>query len=227
MNHQSLAEGDLIAYLAGEPAAHVEAVLLEASDRQRELAELVRLDQWLSTTVGATDQLDPQDLVDVVAGQATPNQRLQVAAFLRNSEPGRQAMAALEAERSAFETVTRAWRLRLPQFLAAPLQAAFALRSLETTTAQQTFYVAEIKAQVTVRVAPMGDELWQIEGYVTQEFVAVANAPVILSTGDVTQTDEAGFFTITHLSNGSYTCQVYLTQGTILLEQILIQDPDE
>ncbi|MCX7682976.1 MAG: hypothetical protein N2508_13595, partial [Anaerolineae bacterium] len=98
MTTSQIREGELLAYLSGERLPHVEIALRESPELRAELERLRQVDEWLRRLFAGTRPLDPQDVVDVAAGLATPEQRLLVAAWARRDPAVRQELAELEAE---------------------------------------------------------------------------------------------------------------------------------
>lgn len=139
-------------------------------------------------------------------------------------------MQALEEEMAILTKPRRSW-LRLPQWIATPLSVAAGLRSTSGQRIQQSFQVANIQAQVTLRVAPSERENWRIEGYVTQNFQPVANAKVTFiserSHPRPRYTDEMGFFVFGRLSEGTCQLRIYLEQGVVVIQDIRLIDEDE
>ncbi len=229
MNQPTIQEGELLAYLDGEPLPHVEAALRESAALREELERLRRLDRWLRDALAGKTLPDPQDLVDVAAGQATPAQRLLVAAWTRRDAAARRELAALQAEAQRLAAASRPRRARLPRFIALPLAAALGVRELDhETPGEQTFYAAELQAQVTLRVAPLPRERWRIEGYVTQQHAPAPGLKVRLTSSAAhprpRTTDAAGFFAFGNLAPGVYTLNVYFAQGHLIVPDILLND---
>ncbi len=171
---------------------------------------------------------DPQDLVDVVAGQATPAQQLLVAAYTRNSVRGREELAALEAEwAKSMPTPHKHRKLwALPEFIARPLRLAGVRGNDREEGGLQTYYAADVQAQIAVQIPPPQNDLWQIQGYVTHEDLPLAATAVSLYpiAEMTTETDEMGFFAFENLSNGRYDLRLHLPDGIILIPDIALVD---
>jgi len=226
MNDQLIIEGDLFAYLDGQELPHVEQVLQRSPELQAELAAFQRADGWLGRLFAGF--VDSQDLVDVVAGQSTPAQQLLVAAYVRRNPEAQAELAALEAEKAAFEQEQRPLpdKWSLPIFTAIR-SLAFALRG-QPTDEEPSFYVTELNAEVTLYSGlPMGEE-WEIEGYVTQNQLPAAKVEVILEAEEASaasgMTDEGGFFTFEDLVAGRYQLRVKFDKGILLIPEIVLRD---
>ena len=223
MEHPKIEEGELLAYLDGERLPHVEAALRDSAALRDELERLRQTEAWLRAALsGKTPRPSAQDLVDVVAGQATPAQRLLVAAWVRQDPAAQKELAALQAEAQTRPA-------RLPHFIARPLVAAAGVRAARAEdVTEQAFYVAELQAQITVRVAPLPAERWRVEGYVTQQHEPVAGIKVHLASPTARPrpryTDEAGFFTFRSLAQGVYELHAYFAQGRVTIPNITLKD---
>ncbi len=90
MRDKPIEEGELLAYLDGAQLPHVEQALRASSELRRELETLRKTSITLRRAFGGIGRPDPQDLVDVATGNATPNQELRVAAYLRTSAACRE-----------------------------------------------------------------------------------------------------------------------------------------
>ena len=123
-------EGELMAYLHGEPNPALEKALARSSELREEVKELAQTLGVLTGVMGEVDRPDFQELIDVALDQASPAQRLRVAAYIRNSERGRQEMAEIEQDiANENESLNTRPRWQLPIFIAAPLAGALGLRS--------------------------------------------------------------------------------------------------
>lgn len=229
----SSSDGTLFAYLnkdIDEALAESAQQLLETDAGQNALAQLADMDQWLIGQIGGLNVPDSQDLVDVVAGQATDQQKLIVAAYVRNSVRGRNEMQMLEEALSAGQEPLPAKLFQLPQFVAVPLQALSGLRSAAAEERQQAFMVAELHAQVTLRIAPPIDMRWHLEGYITQEYLPTPKVRVTLAqdgaAGLEVESDLNGFFSFSNLDEGSYTMQAHVEQGVIIIQEINLLEMD-
>src|SRR6185369_2944415 len=114
-------DSELLAYLEGEELPHVEQALAHSAELRAELETLRRDMGYFQRAFGGIDRPDPQDLVDVVTGQATARQQMRVAAYLRQSKRARAEMAALQQAYAQLTAPPKPPRLRLPSFLAVPL----------------------------------------------------------------------------------------------------------
>ena len=221
MKRTPIREGELLAYLDGEGLPHVEQELQASPGLRREI------DAFLRRAFADLDRPDPQDLVDVVAGQATAAQRLLVAAWTRSKGTAQREIEALRNEWDTMQRTEQKRRPRRPRFLAVPLGAAVGVRTL-AESAEQSFYAAELQAQVTLRVAPVSGEQWRIEGYVTQSHQPAANARVTLRSERARprprHTDEAGIFVFPKLAAGVYQLRVAFEQGILYIPELVLDD---
>ncbi|PDV98958.1 carboxypeptidase-like regulatory domain-containing protein [Candidatus Viridilinea mediisalina] len=217
MNINPIQPGELQAYLDGEDVPHVAEALAASPALRQELAALHRQMQTLQGFFGGLNLPDPQDLVDVATGQASPQQQLRVMAYVRASPQGREDFTTL----LALQAAPQSQRLRLPNILALPQALAPGLRSLPSASDDQSFVAGELHAQVVVRVPPPRGDHWQIEGYVTQHDQPAAAVRVTLRGDQVRPrprfTDAEGFFTFTRLPAGHYLLQAHFPQGRLLL----------
>lgn len=233
MNQPQISEGDLIAYLAGEILPHVERMLRVSPELQRELDNFRQLDTWLQSQFGGIGRPDPQDLVDVVTGQATKQQELIVAAYVRNNLRGQREIEALQKD---YRNRRRLW---LPVFVARPvlnyvgLKSSLGLRGSKSPDVlrashdqdiEQVFEVTELDAQVALRIPRVQGELYELTGTVTQNAQLVENTRVTLrgARGLVRRriTDEAGFFTFQKLPPDTYRLRITREDGVILIPNL-------
>lgn len=220
MNLNTIQPGDLQAYLDGEDLPHVAEALAASPALRQELAALRRQNQALQGFFGGLNIPDPQDLVDVATGLASPQQHLRVMAYVRASPQGREDFTAL----LALQAPPQPRGLRLPNILALPQALAPALRSLTPAADDHSFYAGELQAQIVVRVPPPHGDHWCIEGYVTQHDQPASAVRVTLRGDHVRPrprfTDAEGFFTFTRLPAGHYLLQAHFSQGRLLLPPI-------
>lgn len=237
-------DGDLIAHIHNDDTSTIQSELGALPDLAQELAALQELDALLQTSYGGSALPDPQDLIDVLTDQATPAQKLIVAAYERNSERGKREMDALRAElaRSPLaETATESSGTVLEQlarFVATPLAFNMGLRAAGGDGEQMTFEATDIQAMVTIRIVPPSRERWRIEGYVTQNYEPVPNAQIGLrveptQTGEsVTEsitesaTDSDGFFEFNDLAAGEYTIEAALSDGIVIVPELNLTEED-
>lgn len=243
MTSFNINQGDLLAHLDGKTRPHVEVALRNQPELNDQLEALREADQFFHKRFGRILRPDSQDLVDVVTGQASAGQELRVAAYLRQSVAGRAEMVALreafadaEAEEQRFiEREERQGFLGaigsvLRQFLALPLQAAGVrgARALYSEETENTFYVAELEARVTVYTSPSIGEEWIIEGYLTQREAPIDGVTVTLEENDEiiasTFSYDGGFLTFEAIEAGSYQIKVHLEQGILITPQIELKD---
>jgi hypothetical protein len=190
----------------------------------------------LQHNFGGLDQPDPQDLVDVVTGQATAQQRLLVDAYIRKSARGRRELALLKKEFALLEK-RPAVLPRLPVFMATLALGAAGLKSQTISQGlrprvdeetERTYQVTELQVQVTLRIPSKHGEHWQLSGLVTQQQQPVANAQVTLRASRARprprHTDEMGFFEFRRLPDGIYRLRIYLEQGTVRTPDIELFD---
>ncbi len=171
---------------------------------------------------------DPQDLIDVVAGQASQAQKLIVAAYTRNSVRGRKELRALETKWAKLMPAqgNRLNIWALPQFLARPLALVGMRGDDASNDGLQTYYAADVQAQIAIQIPPPQNNLWQIQGYVTHEDLpltatAVSLYPIAEMT---TETDEMGFFIFENLSAGNYDLSLHLSDSIVLIPGIYLID---
>ncbi len=228
MKNEDIHDGELLAYLEGEDLPHVAEALANSLELQRRFDELKQLHEDLFVEFEGVLRPDPQDLVDVVAGQASQAQKLIVAAYVRNSVRGREELRALEAEWAksmpAQGIVQKMWEL--PQFLARPLSMVGVRGNDTNESGVQTYYAADVQAQIAVQIPPPSNDLWQIQGYVTHEDLPLAATAVSLYpiTNMTTETDEMGFFVFENLTAGRYDLRLHLRDSIILIPDIYLID---
>jgi hypothetical protein len=225
-------DGDLFAYLMGENLPHVAQALQDSPDLQRELESLRQADVLFQRLFEGLDRPYPQDMVDVITGQASAEQQLRVMAYIRQHAAGRAEFEQLEAEyRQSSRPAARSPR-RGPHFIAVPVAGAAGVRSSSTAdmheSSEQTFLAAELEAHVTMRVAPPVRERWHIEGHVTRQQQPVPSVQVRLASTESRprprQTDDAGFFSFSRLKAGRYTLRVVFEQGILVIPDIVLRD---
>ena len=230
-NKTKINPGDLLAYLDGEDLPEVEKTLARSPALRRELAALYQADSFFSRAFAGLGRPDPQDMVDVVAGQSTPAQELRAAAFLRQSAAGREEMADLQAELEALKGAKKLPRKALPRFMARPL-ATMGVRG-DNIGKEQVFYTAELQAQITLRIAPPIREEWQIEGFVTKSYIPAPDAEVTLRPAQDTgrqqlqtrRTDDDGFFAFQNLKAETYRLDVYFDEeGVVFIPNIALSN---
>lgn len=240
MTQQTINQGDLLAYLDGERRPHVTVALLREPVLRDELEALREADRFLYTMFGGILCPDSQDLVDVATEQATSEQALRVAAYLRNSAEGRSRIellneAAQEVEQGLIESEKEpvflsGIRSLLPLFFARPLPKADVRAGglLEIgKSSEKTFYVAQMEARVTLYVSPPVREVWLLEGYVTQNALPVDEVSVTLQQEErlvASTTTEEGFFTFESVEAGCYQIQVQFEQGILVIREIELDD---
>ncbi len=225
MHTDPIKPGDLLAYLDGVALPHVEQALQASAELRQELEQLRRMDHRLRQLLGGLPVPEPQDLVDVATGQATPAQQLRVAAYARSHPRAKEALTALLDLQA--EPTRRSGRFRLPRFAALPqLLGAGVRRGLADATSDQSFYASELAAQVVLRISPPEHDRWRIEGYVTQQDQPAPGIRVTLR-GDhgrvrTRVTDDEGFFHFAQLVTGSYIVQAHFPQGIVLVPAITL-----
>lgn len=224
---QQLAEGEQFAYLHGESRSDTENALRASPAMRRELAELARLDQLLTGLFAEIDRPDPQDLVDVLTNQATPKQKLIVAAYTRFSERGRREMAALEEELALLEKSEKP-RSLFAFFLARPFAPAVGLRTGRGESGGSLYQAIDIQVQVILHRTPPVDLRSTIEGVVTQHFKPMSHQQLALQSGPTVvaleQTDDQGFFRFQHLQAGTYQLSICLEDGIVQIENVVLNE---
>ena len=228
MKEEYIDDGELLAYLDGEHLPHVVKALANSSELQGRLDELKQLHENLFVEFEGVLRPDPQDLVDVATGQASQAQKLIVAAYVRNSVQGQAELDALETEWAksmpARGGSRKIWTL--PQFLARPLSLV-GVRSNDTRDGGlQTYYAADVQAQIAVQIPPPSNDLWKIQGYVTHEDLPLTTTAVSLYpiTEMTTETDEMGFFAFENLPTGRYDLRLHLQDSIVLIPDIYLTD---
>lgn len=234
MDKQPIQEGDLLAYLEGEPLPHVDYHLRESAELRAELERLRRAHSTYSNLwQPAPDaaEPDPQDMVDVVTGQASAAQQLRVAAYIRQNAAARATYDALQATFAAASPATPPrHRLRVPVFAAVPAGLGAGLRTAAPLVSdrEQAFVVAALQVQVTLRVIPRDDGYWAVEGYVTREQHPATGVQVRMHADGARPrprtTDDGGFFRFARLRDGTYQVRVLLADGTVLLRDVSLAD---
>lgn len=228
MSKHSIQPGELLAYLNGEQLPHIEQALQESLELQQKLEELREAEMLLQKLVHRVDKFDPLDLVDVVSGNATPEQKLRMAALVRHNPKIREELDALKKEWRALNQKEERSKT-LPEFFATPLELALGLRGdQEVERKECTFQVVELKAKITFRFASAVSGDWQLDGYLTQHEEHLPEIKIFLRSNKKrvrsTYTDGEGFFSFSHLSSGIYQLKAYLDQGVIVISDIELKD---
>ncbi|MFV9507478.1 MAG: hypothetical protein AB4911_23235 [Oscillochloridaceae bacterium umkhey_bin13] len=230
MEQYQLEDGDLLAYLEGEDLPHVAQALAQSPTLRQQLETLRRTKSLMTQWFDGLDRPDPQDMVDVITGQASATQQLRVAAYLRKSPVARAEYAELEQEFRALSTPARPRRLTRPTFFALPMSLGAGLRSSTPTSVahEHSFVVAEIQAQITLRITLRSDEHWSLEGYITQDQQAAADIPVRLVAPGARPrprtSDAAGFFSFARLRPGTYELRATMEQGILVVRDLILND---
>jgi hypothetical protein len=233
----TISEGDLEAYLAGEKRPDVERALRTSPELQRELHELRQLNDRLLQGWGGIEHPDPQDLVDVVAGQATEQQKLVVAAYVRRSARGRRELELLQKEARLADanfphfvaqlvTTLDDIRFSAPQLLG--VRSATRGTAKAEAKIERVYQVAELQMEVKLQIMPPTQgERWQIIGVLTQgdeAKEAITGAQVVLQgkrgRPHRSTTDTIGFFAFRGLKQGTYQMNVYVTEGSFAVDDI-------
>jgi hypothetical protein len=237
MAEQPIEEGDLLAYLSGEHLPHVEAALVASPDLRTELDALRRAEHLFSSVLRGIEALDPQDMVDVVTGQATDAQQLRVASVVRQHPQARTEFEALQAAFHEAAPAPRDASTGLPHFFAVPLSGMVGLRGAAPTTPpapafapgeDHSFLAADLDVQITLHLVPPAPRYWQLEGHVTRDQMPAPALKVTL-TSDATrprprQTDDMGFFSFRRLHAGTYRLQVFFAEGVVVIPDIHLPD---
>ncbi|WP_129670881.1 carboxypeptidase-like regulatory domain-containing protein [Candidatus Chloroploca sp. Khr17] len=224
MNNKPLEPGDLLAYLDGVALPHVEQALEASAEVRQEFAQLRRTVQHLHERLEGLSVPEPQDLVDVATGQATPQQQLRVAAYVRANPRAKATFTELLALQS--QPADRPVRFRLPRFVALPQLLGAGMRSIAPVVPDQSFYASELAVQIVLRLPPPENDYWRIEGYVTHHDQPAPDVRVRLR-GDQARprprtTDADGFFTFARLAAGTYLVQVHFAEGVVLLPPLTL-----
>ena len=223
MNGSTIPDEDLLAYLDGERMPEVDAALSQSPELRQRLEELRADVAMFEHIFHKAPTVQPQDLVDVATGQATPQQRLLVSAYLRAHPAAQKEMNGLltEARRSQARL-----QKRLPIFQALAFQPD--MRPVRSQTAEMIFQSASLNARVNVRVAPMEQERGSISGIVTQNNQPAVNARVMLRAPSAhprpRYTDNTGRFLFPKLKAGTYRLEVWFDQGTVQLPDLVLSD---
>lgn len=224
-------DGDLVDYLDGvlSPAL-VEAVDASPEHLQK-LSQLRQIDHQLKDVFNRVRLLDPQDLIDVAADQATPNQRLIVAAYCRRSPEVAAEFAALkqiwDGETLSTDKQKISWMELFPLFQAKLITAGLGVKG--ASHPQQTYEVAELQVKAIVHsIPPEEDDFWTLKGQVTQDNRPLPDANVLLS-GDhmadiTTMTDSLGFFTFEELAEGTCHISISVPKNMISFPAITLDD---
>ena len=224
-------EGDLVDYLDGVLPPELAEVIEASPEHLQRLSQLRQIDNQLKDVFSEAKLLDPQDLVDVAADQATPIQRLIVAAHCRRSPEIAAEFAELKQIWNdgivPADEEKISWLKLFPLLSASLVTAGLGVKS--TSHPQQAYEVIELKAKAVVHtIPPEENDFWLLKGQVTQDNQPVIEANVMLS-GDqmeniTTSTDSSGFFTFEEISEG--TCQIYidLPEGMMYLSNIILDD---
>lgn len=228
-------DADLLAHLSGEDVPG----LIEAIKRSPELAERLSViktqNDRLKKLFGGVGVPDPQDLIDVVTGQASAQTRLVVDAYVRNSPSGKQLMDLLRKEYTQLERESAPSKIRLPIFLAVPARLGIALRSANdeedpfARPREGAYETTELEAKVAYRIVPLRQEKFRIEGTVLHKGLPAIDAHVSIR-GDkgrtrVTQTTSIGYFVFDKVAPGTYRLRIQVGGG--ILETPLIETPHD
>ena len=226
MNDQPIRDGELLAFLEGEHLPRVERALQSSPELRAKLSELRQSHRQLSDLFRATAVADPQDLVDVASGQATPAQRLIVAAYVRRSEIGRRDLE--ELQKLVIKKAAPTSRA-LPRFTASLLSSA-GLRSAtaDESEAEKSYRISELHAHITIRVTPLPMDRWKLDGHIMVRDRAAPALRVKLngphSRPTPRLTDELGFFTFAKLKPGAYRLQIDASEAIVVIPDILLDD---
>lgn len=171
--------------------------------------ELRQLDEWLQSTFEGLDRPDPQDLVDVITGQATKQQELMVAAYRRNSQRGQREFETLQREHAQLSKRRKfSWQAEPLVFFATPVlqlvglrggiasssdahegqseihssteKIVYTLRPSREQEVNQNFEVTDIDMQVALHMPRVKGELYELQGTVTQYAQLVNKAEIVL-----------------------------------------------
>lgn len=172
--------------------------------------ELRQLDEWLQSTFEGLNRPDPQDLVDVITGQATKQQELLVATYRRNSQRGRREFEALQIEHTELSKRRKfSWQAEPLVFFATPVlqlvglrgggiasssdahkgqsgihssteKIVYTLRPSREQDVNQNFEVTDIDMQVALHMPRVKGELYELQGTVTQYAQLVNKAEIVL-----------------------------------------------
>lgn len=230
MDSPLLDDGDLLAYLEGEDLPHVAQAMAQSPQLRQELEVLRRAAGLMGRLFDGLGRPEPQDLVDVITGQASPQQQLRVAAYLRQSPAAQAEYAALEQEHRDLVAPPQRRRLRLPEFFALPVGLAPGLRASApgSDDRDRSFVVAELQAQVTLRIAQRAGEQWALEGYLTVQQAPAAAVPVRLVAPGARPrprlSDASGFFAFPRLRPGTYELRATLPQGVLVVRALSLRD---
>lgn len=213
----TITDGQLLAYLDGVRLPAVESALAVSPALRARLETLRSEEFFLREMFINLPVIEPQDLVDVVTGQASPATRLRVNAYLKENPEAKEEMETLK--KSLPQTSTS----RRPAFAAIPVLAA-GLRDAGAQSQNQSYYVAELEARVSLSITPCGTERWRVSGRVTCANQAIVGVRVALSSANFhprpRQTDENGFFEFQRLPTDVYSLRVTLVSGILVIREI-------
>lgn len=99
---------------------------------------------------------------------------------------------------------------------------------LYSEESENTFYVAELDARVSVYPSLAFGKEWIIEGIVTQQEQPLDGIKATLEENDEsvasTETEEGGFFTFEAIEAGTYQIKVHLEHGILIIQKIELED---
>jgi hypothetical protein len=244
MDKQPIRPGELLEYLEGGHLPHVEQALSGSPEMRQEMKTLLEVTNLFRNLFSRESPVDSQDLVDVVSGQATPQQQQRVDAYLQRDARGRAHMRALEEELQAVVPKMRSKplntkgsaplkgkpRLRLPHFQAWPVALGGvrgATFSIQAEQREQSFHAAELNGKATLRVEPLQGERWQVVGQILHAGIPVVGARVTLRSATyrprVRTTDIHGLFSFAKVPEGNYRFEAKLDAGVLFIPEIVLR----
>ncbi|MEM7535057.1 MAG: carboxypeptidase-like regulatory domain-containing protein [Chloroflexota bacterium] len=247
----TIQEGEHLAYINKDASPNTVAIIENSPEQQQEITDLEKLYRSLGTFFATTKPVDPQDLVDVATGHATPNQILIVDAHCRRDPAVRAELEQIRADwikmeeirtrPTLFERIQNAYK-SLQQYIAEPIllepssDFRFSARSpVHADNLRQAYEVINLDVHLTLRIIPMSGEVWKLEGFVTQNSLPVAETIVTVQASledgdrelDPVTTDEHGFFMLTNLEEGVYRLEIILEHGIVVVRDVELKEDED
>lgn len=223
--------GDLLQYVLGDTSPELSQLIRSSPEAMRQADELLEADKALSMLLRSEAPSIEQDMVDVAVGQATANQRLRVAAYVRQNPRAQAELDALKREYALITGKKPEPVARKASFPAMPILGLRGVRAQEQVGQQRelAFEVVELDAQVTLRMTHPEGNFWALSGYVTVDGVPGAGAGITLrgTTSDLRRRrkcDEAGTFSFSRLAPGDYSLLVTVDKGRLVVPELRLRE---